>query len=355
MIRNSFKLLCLMICLTMVVTICGCSKTGLNYNPSDYITKVGNYAGLVIVRGETKVTDQEVLEAIYKDLADYVTQDEITEGTVAEGDRIVMDFTGSIDGQVYDNTKAQDYEYVLGSGRLLTGIDSQLYGRNIGEKFTIEVELPEDYYDGALAGRKMSLEVNIKCKKADRYPELTDQFVANLEVDEFDTVDEMKAYYLAQLVSAREESADEAQVDLLWSTIVDSFELSGLPRDAVNSYVEAMVEQVEANAENYGVTYLNMLSYMGYESDSEYRAACIETAEQTVKEDIVYYYIIDAEGISHTRKEARVFAEENYEQFGYTSKDQLIDQYGIDYIIEYLNKSALWDFLFENNQLETSS
>ena len=116
-IKISCSLLIQLLCMGLVV---GCSNSKLSYDPNDYITKVGKYAGLVIVREDTQVTDQEVMDAIYLDLADYDTIQEITEGTVGDGDRVLMDFTGTVEGQIYENTQAKDYDYVLGSGRLLT-------------------------------------------------------------------------------------------------------------------------------------------------------------------------------------------------------------------------------------------
>lgn len=347
-IKISCSLLILLLCMGLVV---GCSNSKLSYDPNDYITKVGKYAGLVIVREDTQVTDQEVMDAIYLDLADYDTIQEITEGTVGDGDRVLMDFTGTVEGQIYENTQAKDYDYVLGSGRLLTGIDEKLYGKTVGETFVIEVQLPEDYYDGNLAGKNMSLEVLIKSKRVTIHPELTDEFVAELDVEGFDTVDEMKAYYKDQLQTEKENAADEKQVDDLWNTIVDSFEISSLPQDAVDAYIDAMVAESEANAELYGVTYLNILSYMGFATEAEYLEYCQTQAQQTVREDIVFYYIIQEEDISCTKKEAKLFAEENYQQLGYASAKQMIDEFGLDYIKEYLNKTALWDYLLENNQL----
>ena len=350
--RTSIKVMLSFLVLSLSVSlITGCSKSGLGYDPNDYITKVGKYAGLVIVREDTTVTEQEILDAIYADLSDYATINDVKEGTVVEGDRVLMDFTGSVDGKVYDNTQAKDYDYVLGSGKLLDGIDENLYGKTVGEAFVIDVKLPDDYYDGNLAGKNMSLEILIKSKRVTVNPELTDDFVAGLKVSEFNTVDKMKAYYRAELQTAKDEAADEKQVNDLWQAIVDSYEISSLPQSAVNAYVDALVEEAEVNAETYGVTYLNILSYMGFATESEFLSHCTKQAEQTVREDIVYYHIIGEIGISFSKKEAKKFAEENYMQFGYASSKQFLEAYGTDYIMEYLNKSALWDYLLENNQL----
>lgn len=350
--RNSIRIIsALLVLIQCTVFLTGCSQSGLDYDPNDYITKVGQYAGLVIVREDTTVTEQEVLDAIYADLGDYCQIQDVTEGTVAEGDRVLMDFTGSVDGQVYDNTQAKDYDYVLGSGKLLSGIDDNLYGKSVGQPFTLEIQLPENYYDADLAGKVMSLQITIKAKRVTIMPELTDEFVADLEVSEFQTVSEMKEYYKSSIKASKEEMADEKQVNDLWQRILDSYELSELPSKAVNAYVDALISETEANAEEYGVTFLNMLSYMGFASESEYKSYCYEQAQDAVRQDIVFYHIIQEVGISHTKRDAKAFAEDNYLQFGYKSGQELIDEYGIDYIIEYLNKDALWTYLLENNQL----
>lgn len=338
---------------TLIATVLtGCSTGRLSYKPQDYITKVGEYTGLVVALGDTTVTDAEVENAIYSALSDFAETDEVTEGTVASGDTVVMDFSGSVDGQVYDNTVAKDYVYKLGSGTLLTGIDDSLYGKSIGESFIVNVELPEDYYDASLAGKTLALDIVIKVKRVTTYPELTDEFVAGLKAAEFATVAGMKQYFRDQLEEDKLLSAQEAQLEELWDKVVDNFELSGLPKDAVDAYVDALVAEAETGAQQYGVTYLNMLSYMGFSSDAEFKEYCVKNAEETVREDVVYYYIIQQEDIQHTKRDAKLFAKENFSEYGYSSAEDFLEEYGTDYIIEYMNMSALWEFLEENNTLQ---
>ncbi len=116
--------------------------------------KLGDYKNLAVsVEATKEVTDEEVdakIEAARNNLAELV----IKEGPAAEGDTVVIDFVGSIDGVEFDGGKGENFSLGLGSGQFIPGFEAQLVGHAAGEEVNVEVTFPEDYQAADLAGKQ---------------------------------------------------------------------------------------------------------------------------------------------------------------------------------------------------------
>jgi trigger factor len=101
-----------------------------------------------------------------------------------KGDRVTMDFVGSIDGEEFEGGKADDFALELGEGRMIPGFEDQIKGIKAGEEKTIEVTFPEDYHAENLKGKEAQFVVTAKKVEARDLPELNDEFVALFGVKE---------------------------------------------------------------------------------------------------------------------------------------------------------------------------
>lgn len=111
----------------------------------------------------------------------------------AENDnRVVMDFTGLIDGEAFEGGKATDFELLLGQGRMIPGFEDGILGHKAGENFNIDVTFPEDYHNDALKGKKATFEIQLKRVDERVLPELSESFIKRLGVAE-GSVDNLKA------------------------------------------------------------------------------------------------------------------------------------------------------------------
>src|SRR5918999_1491061 len=167
--------------------------------------KLGEYKGLEVGKREPEASD-EAVEAEIERLRERSGRLETVERAAAEGDFVVMDYKGSIDGEAFAGGEGRDQMIELGSGRLVPGFEEQLTGASAGDERTVTVTFPEDYGAEDLAGKQAEFAVTVKEVKAKELPELNDDLATEAG---FDTLDELRddiRERLAEVDSAQIES-----------------------------------------------------------------------------------------------------------------------------------------------------
>ncbi|MBU2113339.1 MAG: trigger factor [Gammaproteobacteria bacterium] len=117
---------------------------------------------------------------------------EAKKGKAATGDRVVIDFVGSIDGEEFEGGKASNFTLELGQGRMIPGFEDGIVGKKAGEQATVEVTFPEEYHAENLKGKAASFAVTVNTVEQQVLPELNDEFAALFGL-ETATVDALKA------------------------------------------------------------------------------------------------------------------------------------------------------------------
>ncbi|WP_445766094.1 trigger factor [Rheinheimera sp.] len=117
---------------------------------------------------------------------------EAKKGKAATGDRVVIDFVGSIDGEEFEGGKASNFTLELGQGRMIPGFEDGIVGKKNGEQATVEVTFPEEYHAENLKGKAASFAVTVNTVEQQVLPELNDEFAALFGL-ETATVDALKA------------------------------------------------------------------------------------------------------------------------------------------------------------------
>jgi trigger factor len=152
--------------------------------------KLGDYKGLEVGRPEPEVP-ADIVDREVEQVREGFAKLEPVERPAAEGDALLIDFEGLLDGQAFEGGAASDYLLELGSGRLIEGFESQLTGAEPGEERKVEVTFPDDYQAEQLAGEDAVFTVKVKEVREKVLPELDDDFAS--EASEFDTVAELRA------------------------------------------------------------------------------------------------------------------------------------------------------------------
>jgi trigger factor len=152
--------------------------------------RLGDYKGLEVGRAEPEVPE-DIVDGEVERVREGFAKLEPVERPAAEGDALLIDFEGLLDGQAFEGGAASDYLLELGSGRLLEGFESQLTGAEPGEERKVEVTFPDDYQAEQLAGKDAVFTVKVKEVREKVLPELDDDFAS--EASEFDTVAELRA------------------------------------------------------------------------------------------------------------------------------------------------------------------
>ncbi len=151
--------------------------------------KLGDYKGLEVGRAQAEVPD-DILEREVERIRESFARLEPIERAAAEGDVLLIDFEGTIDGGAFEGGKAGDYLLELGGGQLIEGFEEQLAGAKAGEGREVEVSFPEDYQAEQLAGKDAVFAVEVKEVREKILPALDDDFAS--EASEFDTLEELR-------------------------------------------------------------------------------------------------------------------------------------------------------------------
>ncbi|MBQ6148417.1 MAG: FKBP-type peptidyl-prolyl cis-trans isomerase [Oscillospiraceae bacterium] len=233
-----------------------------------------DYATIEIPSSQVAVEDYDI-ESYINNILNYAsTVEQITEGTVEEGDLVNFDFSGVLEGEEepFEGGTAQGYELTIGSGMFIEGFEEQMIGHSIGETFDITVTFPEEYTE-ELAGKNAVFTITLNYKSITTTPELTDEFVqefssANMDV-QLNTVDELKEYTRDYLYKTRLHDAvfsamqskvnvvsyPEATYDIMKAYNMESLEyyVTMYAANGMEGYDADMIAQMNgfASAEDY--------------------------------------------------------------------------------------------------------
>ena len=140
-----------------------------------------NQAEVEIAQATVKESDlKEMLEKLREQNKDFI---EVSRD-VAQGDKVVIDFEGFLDGIAFDGGTAQGYELVLGSGSMIPGFEEGLIGAKLDKPFDLKVNFPKDYGHEALAGKEATFKVTVKKVMEGQLPALDDAFAVKFNIQE---------------------------------------------------------------------------------------------------------------------------------------------------------------------------
>lgn len=224
----------------------------------------------------------------------YATLEPVIDRPAGESDIVVIDYTGTVDGEAIRGGAAKNQQLDLSNNNFLKEFSEQIVGKKLGEEFTIEVNFPEDYYDPNLAGKKAEFTIKINEIKAKIVPELTDEFVN--KNTKFETVDELKKdikEYLGKVVENENDSRlHKAIIDkLLEETNVE------IPDSLVNKEAKILMQEVQMRLQAQNISWEEVLDSQGHEKIwSNLRGE----AFKRVKTSLIISAIVKAEEIELT-------------------------------------------------------
>jgi trigger factor len=260
--------------------------------------KLGDYRGVEAGRREPEVSDDEVdaeLDRLRESLASLETVDR----AAGNGDYVVIDFTGSVDGEPFEGGEARGFLLELGSGRLIPGFEEQLEGVSAGEEREVTVSFPDDYQAEHLAGNDASFAVAVKEVKEKRLPELDDELA--IEAGGYDSLAELTDDVRSRLSEAHEAAIErefrEAAVDAVAASA--SVEV---PHDLVHAKAHEMWHLTARRLQQQGLDPARYLEMMG-KTEEELATESEDEAERALRREAVLAAVIEAEGIEVTDDE----------------------------------------------------
>ena len=254
---------------------------------------LGEYKGITINKDKVEATEAEInaeLEGARERAARFI---QITDRPVQEGDEVVLDYSGSVDGVKFDGGTAQKQTLVIGSHRFIPGFEEQMIGMTLGETKDLNVKFPDDYHAENLKGKDSVFVVTVHEIKVKELPQLDDEFAK--DVSEFDTLDAYKADLEKKIIERKQKVADNKAENDLMELIVK------------NSQVKVHDCMVENQIDNYLQDFEYSLMYQGLKMEDyvkytnttmeQLREQYRERSKKTVETRLVMEAIIKAEKI----------------------------------------------------------
>lgn len=350
------KYVCLMaVGLCSLLTLAGCGKSEddmkylKDFNPTKYVD-LGEYKGVKVDVKKAEVTDEEFESSVNYLLSYYEENREVTDrDDVRDGDVVILDYAGRIDGELFDGGSAEGSELEIGSGTFISGFEDGMIGMKVGETKDLNLRFPDNYTE-ELAGKDVVFTVTVQSINEKVLPELTDEFVKNLG-EGFNTVEEFKTKFREDMLKEAEFAVEEEVNSKIEQTVTASSTIKKVPAGFEKRIFNTLVEGIQSAAESYGMDAGVVASYYyGVSSDNYLPELRDYAREQLVSHYLVIGAIATKEGISVSDEELNQKIEEEIANSGAT---YTVDEYkellgDVESFREYLLINKTMDFLREN-------
>jgi trigger factor len=257
--------------------------------------RLGEYRGLEVGRREPEI-DEHRVEHELEHLREHLARLETVEREAREGDFVVVDYVGSIDGEPFEGGEGRDQLIELGGGRLIPGFEEQLAGARAGEERTIQVTFPDDYGASHLAGRGAEFAISVKEVRERVLPELDDDLAS--DAAGFDTLDELRED-IRRRIAEQEQSAIESEFR---EAVLDAAVANAtivVPDALAEARAAELWDQTARQLAQRGINKQAYLQMSG-RTEEEIVAEAKPDAEQALRRDAVLAAIVEAEAIEPT-------------------------------------------------------
>jgi trigger factor len=255
--------------------------------------RLGDYRGLEAPRREP-VVDEQALTQQLEAMRERLARLEAVDRPAVEGDFVVVDYLGRIDGEPFEGGEARDQLLELGSGRLIPGFEEGLVGAAAGERRDVEVTFPEDYGAKHLAGRPAAFELTVKEVKQKHLPDLDDDLAS--DAAGFDTLEELREDIRRRLIEADEARAQSEFREAVLDAAVAASTIE-VPDALVQGRASEMWERMLHSLSHQGISREAYLQISGRTED-EILADVAPEAEQALRREAVLAAVVAAEGIA---------------------------------------------------------
>lgn len=264
--------------------------------------ELGQYKGVEVPASDTSVSDADVDEEL-ANMQQGQSELVLVEEAAKNGDTVVIDFDGSVDGVHFDGGQADNYSLELGSGSFIPGFEEQLVGAKAEDKVDVKVTFPEDYQAADLAGKEAVFKVTVHEVKTKEVPALDDEFAKDVD-EEVETLAELKEKVKARLADQKASAAKEAKEDAAVAAAVDNAKVVGdeIPASMIDEDVHRQMNQMFASMQQQGISPELYYQITGTSEDDLHKQY-EEGAERRVKTNLVLEAIVKAEDIKPSDEE----------------------------------------------------
>jgi trigger factor len=248
--------------------------------------KLNGFGDKTIERPQLDVGEAEVDKTI-EVLRKQRTTFSAIERAAEKGDRVAIDFTGKLNGEVFQGGQATDYPVVLGEGRMLPDFENGIAGLKAGESRTFDLTFPADYQVTELAGKQVSFDVTLKQVEAPQLPEVDAAFAQSLGIEDGD-VAKMRAEIRANLESEIRKRIKARIKEQAMQALLDANPLD-VPKALIEQESESMAEAARQDLASRGADIKNMpVDATWFSTQAERRVKLGLIIAEAVKENALH-------------------------------------------------------------------
>ncbi|MBE5906442.1 MAG: trigger factor [Lachnospiraceae bacterium] len=321
----------------------GATATGdPNYNIDDYV-KLGKYEGVEANRIKAEVTD-ETFENKKKSLLDAAVEyADIKDRGVQKGDKVTIDFDGTMNGKAFNGGSGKDHEYVLGEGSMIKGFDEGLYGTKVGESKTLNLTFPKKYDNNPdLAGKDVVFEVTVnKAQEVSYQPKWDDLFAKKSTNGEYKDIASYEKKVKEDLLAEAKQNSEDTLKNDVWKVVVDNAKIDGYPEYVYNTVKQKVSANIQSVSQMYNMSTDDYLKYFaGGKTMKEYVMTYVNS--QLVSEKLIKDLKIKV-----SDKEYAKLAKADLKTYGAKNVKELEESYGKDNLMEHYKSEKLYKYLVE--------
>ncbi len=287
---------------------------------------LGDYKGLTADKLEVTVSDDDINDELNR-LRERNARMINVDRAAAEGDTVVMDFEGFVDGMPFEGGKSEKHSLKLGSNHFIPGFEDQLIGVTAGSDVDVNVTFPEEYHAEELAGKPAVFKVKVLEVKETELPELDDEFAK--DVSEMDTLDALKNDIKEKIAENRQKMSDDAFESAVLDQIIANMTVE-IPEVMIERQLDRIVEDFANRVAAQGIT-MDAYLQMGGTDMEAFRNNFRDGAERQVKVTLALEKIAEVEKLEVTAEDI----ENEYKK--------LAEQYGmpVDRVKSYIPEGAM--------------
>lgn len=360
--RKSYLAAALM--LTMALTFTACGKpgdnggeagtkgntSGVNYSEQlqkDFETykqyvNLGEYKGVEVEvdRSALDVTQDQVTAYIDNIRSSKGENTEVTTGTTKVGDKIKLDYSGTLNEVAFSGGTATDVEYTIGSGRFIEDLDKGLAGLEVGREYDIPCHFDDSYSNSDLAGKDVNFNVKVNAIVTTTLPEYNDDFVKTIVATgsydtQAQTTDEFTKYVEQTLKDSAQQSFDSNKYSAVWDKINETTTVNGYPEDEIADLKQTINDNVKSEYSYYGTYYSGIDSFesylknvYGFADEAAFNEYADQYARNYLKEKMILTLIGEKESVTVSDDEINEYGELIASQNNYDSYQSMLDSLG---------------------------
>lgn len=303
--------------------------------------------GLALERLTVPVTDEQVDEAVERIASNNKNyKDAAKTKKAADGDQLIIDFVGRVDGTEFEGGKAENTPLTIGSGQFIPGFEEQLTGVKTGDKKTITVTFPEDYPAENLKGKEAEFDVTVQQVKVPTDTKIDDEFAKNLGLEGLDKLKELLRGQLEQETSGLTRTQMKRQ---LLDTLAAGHDFA-VPQGMVDAEFEQIWAQLQQEAARSDDAE-TMLKEMEDEKD-DYR----KIAERRVRLGLLLSEIGQKNGVEVNANEMNMLIQQAAQQYRAEDRERFIQYVQQEPMAAAQLRAPLYedkvvDFLFDKAEI----